>query len=182
MARTVRWSPDANGARSPVAPPSSLYEHAIRFERDASIAENGALVAYSGVKTGGSPTDKRVVGVPQEILVPRGAWTDERADDAAAQKVAGPVQGQFQNLRVGRQRGNQGRRSGLTARPRPFGRGDHRGGNTRRTGIVGCGWWAQGWTRTAGDARRGASREGVGAMTGDQGMSSIEFYLQKWGT
>ena len=35
-------------------PPSSLYEHAIRFEKDASIAENGALVAYSGVKTGRS--------------------------------------------------------------------------------------------------------------------------------
>ena len=35
--------------------PSTLYEHAIRFEKDASIAENGALVAYSGVKTGRSP-------------------------------------------------------------------------------------------------------------------------------
>ena len=32
--------------------PSALYEHAIRFEKDASIAENGALVAYSGIKTG----------------------------------------------------------------------------------------------------------------------------------
>jgi phosphoenolpyruvate carboxykinase (ATP) len=42
-------------------PPSSLYEHAIRYEKDASIAENGALVAYSGVKTGRSPQDKRVV-------------------------------------------------------------------------------------------------------------------------
>ena len=42
-------------------PPSSLYEHAIRFEKDSSIAENGALVAYSGVKTGRSPKDKRVV-------------------------------------------------------------------------------------------------------------------------
>jgi len=31
-------------------PPSALYEHAIRYEKDASIAENGALVAYSGVK------------------------------------------------------------------------------------------------------------------------------------
>src|SRR5437773_720666 len=41
--------------------PSALYEHAIRFEKDASIAENGALVAYSGVKTGRSPKDKRVV-------------------------------------------------------------------------------------------------------------------------
>ena len=25
-------------------PPSALYEHAIRYEKDASIAENGALV------------------------------------------------------------------------------------------------------------------------------------------
>ncbi|MGA7392709.1 MAG: phosphoenolpyruvate carboxykinase (ATP), partial [Terrimicrobiaceae bacterium] len=40
-------------------PPSALYEHAIRFEKDASIAENGELVAYSGVKTGRSPKDKR---------------------------------------------------------------------------------------------------------------------------
>src|SRR5215472_14772748 len=45
-------------------PPSALYEHAIRYEKDASIAENGALVAYSGVKTGRSPKDKRVVEHP----------------------------------------------------------------------------------------------------------------------
>src|SRR6516225_9617442 len=45
-------------------PPSQLYEHAIRYEKDASIAENGALVAYSGVKTGRSPKDKRVVKNP----------------------------------------------------------------------------------------------------------------------
>src|SRR6185369_12807074 len=45
-------------------PPSALYEHAIRFEKDASIAENGALIAYSGVKTGRSPKDKRVVEHP----------------------------------------------------------------------------------------------------------------------
>jgi phosphoenolpyruvate carboxykinase (ATP) len=44
--------------------PSSLYEHAIRFEKDASIADNGALVAYSGAKTGRSPKDKRVVKHP----------------------------------------------------------------------------------------------------------------------
>src|SRR6478736_667000 len=44
--------------------PSVLYEHAIRYEKDASIAENGALVAYSGVKTGRSPKDKRVVKNP----------------------------------------------------------------------------------------------------------------------
>jgi phosphoenolpyruvate carboxykinase (ATP) len=45
-------------------PPSQLYEHAIRYEKDASIAESGALVAYSGVKTGRSPRDKRVVKHP----------------------------------------------------------------------------------------------------------------------
>ncbi len=44
--------------------PSSLYEHSIRYEKDASIAENGALVAYSGAKTGRSPKDKRVVKHP----------------------------------------------------------------------------------------------------------------------
>ena len=44
--------------------PSALYEHAIRYEKDASIAENGALVAYSGAKTGRSPKDKRVVKHP----------------------------------------------------------------------------------------------------------------------
>lgn len=46
-------------------PASVLYEHAIRYERDSSIAQNGALVAYSGVKTGRSPKDKRVVEDPQ---------------------------------------------------------------------------------------------------------------------
>jgi phosphoenolpyruvate carboxykinase (ATP) len=42
-------------------PPSLLYEHAIRYETAATIAENGALVAYSGEKTGRSPKDKRIV-------------------------------------------------------------------------------------------------------------------------
>jgi phosphoenolpyruvate carboxykinase (ATP) len=45
-------------------PPSSLYEHAIRYDKDASIAANGALVAYSGAKTGRSPKDKRIVWHP----------------------------------------------------------------------------------------------------------------------
>src|SRR6201995_1379203 len=45
-------------------PASTLYEHAIRFEKDASISENGALIAYSGVKTGRSPKDKRAVEHP----------------------------------------------------------------------------------------------------------------------
>lgn len=45
-------------------PPSVLYEHAIRFEKEATIAANGALVAYSGEKTGRSPKDKRIVRNP----------------------------------------------------------------------------------------------------------------------
>jgi phosphoenolpyruvate carboxykinase (ATP) len=42
-------------------PPSVLYEHAMRYDKGATIAENGALVAYSGEKTGRSPKDKRIV-------------------------------------------------------------------------------------------------------------------------
>ena len=38
-----------------------LYEEAIRHDPGASIAHNGALVAYSGEKTGRSPKDKRIV-------------------------------------------------------------------------------------------------------------------------
>lgn len=44
--------------------PAQLYEHAIRFEPGSSIADSGALVAYSGAKTGRSPQDKRVVKHP----------------------------------------------------------------------------------------------------------------------
>ena len=39
--------------------PALLYEHAIRFETEEKIADRGALVAYSGAKTGRSPRDKR---------------------------------------------------------------------------------------------------------------------------
>jgi phosphoenolpyruvate carboxykinase (ATP) len=46
-------------------PLGALYEHAIRHEKDASIADNGALAAHSGVKAGRSPKDKRVVKHPQ---------------------------------------------------------------------------------------------------------------------
>lgn len=41
--------------------PSRLYEEAIRHEADTRIADTGALVAYSGSKTGRSPKDKRIV-------------------------------------------------------------------------------------------------------------------------
>ena len=41
--------------------PASLYEHAIQFDRNDYIADSGALIAYSGDKTGRSPMDKRIV-------------------------------------------------------------------------------------------------------------------------
>lgn len=46
-------------------PPSRLYEEAIRHEPEARIADTGALVAYSGAKTGRSPKDKRIVRRPE---------------------------------------------------------------------------------------------------------------------
>jgi phosphoenolpyruvate carboxykinase (ATP) len=74
-------------------PPSALYEHAMRYDKGASIAENGALVAYSGAKTGRSPKDKRIVRNPasendiwwRDVNVPLDARTfdvvRERAKD-----------------------------------------------------------------------------------------------------
>ena len=46
-------------------PPSRLYEEAIRYEKGARIASSGAMVAYSGDKTGRSPKDKRIVRRPE---------------------------------------------------------------------------------------------------------------------
>ena len=46
-------------------PPSTLYEEAIRFDPQTRIAASGALVAYSGAKTGRSPKDKRIVRGPK---------------------------------------------------------------------------------------------------------------------
>lgn len=46
------------------APEALLYEHAIRFEAGSRICSSGALVAYSGAKTGRSPSDKRIVNHP----------------------------------------------------------------------------------------------------------------------
>ena len=45
-------------------PPAKLYAEAIREEPDCAIADYGALIAYSGAKTGRSPKDKRVVKNP----------------------------------------------------------------------------------------------------------------------
>jgi len=46
------------------AAPARLYQDAIRYERGSAISDNGALIAYSGRKTGRSPQDKRVVKHP----------------------------------------------------------------------------------------------------------------------
>jgi len=45
-------------------PPSMLYEEGLRREKGTAISSTGALIAYSGAKTGRSPTDKRVVANP----------------------------------------------------------------------------------------------------------------------
>lgn len=44
---------------------SGLYERALRFEKGSAISNVGALVCYSGEKTGRSPKDKRVVRHPE---------------------------------------------------------------------------------------------------------------------
>jgi phosphoenolpyruvate carboxykinase (ATP) len=44
--------------------PALLYAEAIREEPDCAISDSGALIAYSGSKTGRSPKDKRVVKSP----------------------------------------------------------------------------------------------------------------------
>lgn len=41
--------------------PATLYEEAIRYEPSTAISDTGALIAFSGEKTGRSPKDKRVV-------------------------------------------------------------------------------------------------------------------------
>lgn len=42
-------------------PPAALYQQALQHDSKAAITSNGALVAYSGEKTGRSPKDKRIV-------------------------------------------------------------------------------------------------------------------------
>ena len=47
------------------ASPAFLYEAALRHEKGSTISSTGALIAYSGKKTGRSPTDKRIVDEPE---------------------------------------------------------------------------------------------------------------------
>src|SRR5262245_60749603 len=42
-------------------PPAELYAEAVREDPKCALADSGALIAYSGEKTGRSPNDKRVV-------------------------------------------------------------------------------------------------------------------------
>ena len=45
-------------------PAAVLYEHALEWDRGSAISASGALIAMSGVKTGRSPTDKRIIDDP----------------------------------------------------------------------------------------------------------------------
>src|SRR4026208_1071240 len=47
------------------ATPAFLYEAALKCEKGTAISSTGAMIAYSGKKTGRSPTDKRVVDEPE---------------------------------------------------------------------------------------------------------------------
>jgi ATP-dependent phosphoenolpyruvate carboxykinase len=44
------------------AAPATLYQEAIRRERNSAISDTGALIAYSGQKTGRSPQDSLWIG------------------------------------------------------------------------------------------------------------------------
>ncbi|MGB0384542.1 MAG: phosphoenolpyruvate carboxykinase (ATP) [Ardenticatenaceae bacterium] len=46
------------------AKPPVLYEEALAHEREAALADSGAIMVRSGEKTGRSPTDKRIVQHP----------------------------------------------------------------------------------------------------------------------
>ena len=47
--------------------PADLYQDALRYEEGATLSDTGALIAYSGDKTGRSPKDKRVVRHPDSV-------------------------------------------------------------------------------------------------------------------
>ncbi len=45
--------------------PATLYQEAMARDKKTAISDTGALIAYSGDKTGRSPNDKRVVKHPK---------------------------------------------------------------------------------------------------------------------
>jgi ATP-dependent phosphoenolpyruvate carboxykinase len=45
-------------------PVAALYEDALVYESGSAITSSGALTAFSGAKTGRSPSDKRIVQEP----------------------------------------------------------------------------------------------------------------------
>ncbi len=49
------------------APSAALYKDAFRLDLGATLSDTGALIAYSGDKTGRSPKDKRVVEHPESV-------------------------------------------------------------------------------------------------------------------
>ena len=53
------------------APPAELYEMALKHEAGSAISSTGALMAYSGDKTGRSPKDKRIVDEPRSREIGR---------------------------------------------------------------------------------------------------------------
>ena len=46
------------------AAPATLYQEAMLYDAGTTLSDRGALIAYSGDKTGRSPKDKRVVRHP----------------------------------------------------------------------------------------------------------------------
>ena len=49
------------------ASPAKLYQMAILYEQGAAISDKGALILESGVKTGRSPKDKRIIERPESV-------------------------------------------------------------------------------------------------------------------
>ena len=67
--------------------PSKLYEEAIRYEPETTISSAGALIAYSGAKTGRSPKDKRIVKHPASEKISGGVPSISRLRSAIFKSI-----------------------------------------------------------------------------------------------